>query len=168
MADSIRQQIVDAVEEQFQTITTANDYETNLGSNVFLWRDLVASPALPAELPLCNLADWKETTATKFSGRGPLHNTLFWHVECLCTKTADDSADKVGRKILADVIKALGTAYANQVWFGGLVMSLLPVEANEGTNIFDFEQKDKSIFSVKYQFKTEYRIGWFDPYTGVR
>ena len=58
MAKSIRQSIVESIIARLQTITVANGYETNLGSNVFDWK---LSAVQEGSLPCVALRDTNET-----------------------------------------------------------------------------------------------------------
>jgi hypothetical protein len=170
MADSVRQQLADAIKTRFQTILIANGYQTNIGQNVFLWRNLERDPLNESETQLLSLSDWKEITEPKISSQGDHHRTLFWHVEAE-NVVAVTEADAVGRKILADIEKVLGIDIKWMTTPGNLTTALafntLPVDTQDGTSLMEVEQRDRVIVSVKYQFKIEYRTPRWDAFTAA-
>jgi hypothetical protein len=168
MADSVRQRLIDAVKTRFKTISVANGYQTDIGSNVFVWRNLERDPLNENESQLLNISDWKEINEPKISGRSDHHKTLFLHIEAECV-VAVTEADSVGRKIIADIEKCLGVDIKWATTPGDITKALafntLPVDTNEGTNLLEVEQRDRVIVSVKYQVKIEYRNPRWDPFT---
>ena len=56
-ADPIRKRIMDALETRLEAITIALGYKTDMGNNVFRWRDTERDPIAKDELPALNFAD---------------------------------------------------------------------------------------------------------------
>lgn len=169
MADSIREQIMQLVKARFETIQTANGYETDLGSNVFLWRDLNLQPFAESELPACNIRDYREEHEPKISGRADHHHTLFVECELATGVTAAGGSidgDKRVRKIISDVIKSIGTTTNGETgnyWTNAagtkLAFNTLPEENQMGV-----AQQGKTIATAFYRFKIEYRTQRWNPY----
>jgi DNA replication initiation complex subunit (GINS family) len=151
MADSVRQQIVDAFIALLTTITTVNEYETNLGLNITEWR---TEDWQESDLPGCDVRDPDETTEVK----GQHHyNTVSIELEAKVKNTA---APGVVRDVIADINKAIGTVAKTDA-LGSLVTQISPVE-NES---IDFEKKDRSFGGVLMKLNISYRIKAFKPYT---
>lgn len=127
MADSIRQQIITALDTRLKTITTANGYKTNAGRNVFDWldRDLADT-----ELDAIIYRDVSnQFQADYFGGTG---NRLRIEIEGR-TKQASTTAAQI-RKIVDDIYKAVGTDET----FGGLACETIPV-----SDELNIQQADK-------------------------
>jgi hypothetical protein len=163
MADSIREQIVELIRERFETILTANGYETDLGANVFIWRDTNAAPPAASELPLLNFRDVREETEPKVSGRTDHHHTLFGEAEIVAGTTSaggNTDAAKQVRKCISDVLEAIrsdtrwtdadGSMLAFQTW---------PMD-----NEMVVDQSGRTIGGAKVRFKVEYRTQRWNPY----
>lgn len=140
MADSIRQQIITALDTRLKTITTANSYKTNAGAHVFDWldRDLADS-----ELDAIIYRD-KQNEITD-SGFGTVINTVTVEIE-VKTKSASTTAAQV-RKMIEDVYKAIGT---DDTW-GGLALT-----TNPQTDEIDLSQVEKIAGSALIVIKIEY------------
>ncbi len=155
MADSIRQQIFDALMARLQTISVANGYETTLGANVDERR---TTPWQETELPGLNVSEGDE----EVTAQGEVHIfSLDINIEVTVTGTA--SQDQV-RKTIADVTQAVGKppAPASDVKFSALIDRVVPVSIGA----LDFEQKDRKFGSVKLNFNIIYSTWAFDPYNG--
>lgn len=132
MADSIRQQIITALDTRLKTITKAKGYGTDAGKNVFDWldRDLADSEldAIVYRDPSNEIADetFNQTT-----------NRLRLEIEAR-TKAAATTAAQI-RKIVQDIYAALGTDEK----FGQLAYQTLQV----GETI-DIQQQDKIMASA--------------------
>ncbi|HLE18673.1 MAG TPA: hypothetical protein VI728_10365 [Syntrophales bacterium] len=147
MADSKRQQLIDAIDARFKTIKTTNGYETELGNNVFAWR---SSPIEAAELPCLLYRDTNETIELTI---GAHIHTLTIETEII---TSGGTAIKDIRKMLADIIKCIG---ADLTW-GGIAEDTLPV-AGEDIKI---EQQENIITGAKLSFAAQYVTEPFNPY----
>lgn len=108
---SKRQDIIDLVIARMQTILSSGDYETNLGQNVEDWQTNWDDDELPA-LSVCDLVDGinfvnEQPTAALQQHALPLQLRIF-------AKSDTRPADL--RKMIADVVKAIGT---DQFWTNG-------------------------------------------------
>lgn len=145
---SIRQQILTAIKTRLQTITVANGYETDIGSNVNVWH---TTDFQETELPAIDLRDPAEEVET----RGGNHIcTLSIEIEA---KVSGTTSDVSMRDIIADIIKAVGIDST----FSGLVQDTRPV-SNES---FGFNQNSKKVASITMKFESRYIIKKFSPYT---
>ena len=97
MATPIRQTLIDNIKTQLQTITTGNGYETNLGSNVFEWRE---TPLQQSELPGIVIRDPSNQQTKTF---GKHESVLKLEIEIYT-----QGLPVVTRKAIADVIKCIG------------------------------------------------------------
>ncbi len=147
MADSKRQQIVMAIDARFKTIKTVNGYETNAGNNVYEWR---SSPMIESELPGLIYRDTQETEALSI---GYQVHTLTIEIEGYVVGSA---APASLRKLIADVIKAIGT---DPLW-GGLAEDTRPVEET-----IQVEQEERRIAGARIKIEVDYRTGIFNPYS---
>lgn len=149
MVDSIRQKIVDDFKTRMQTITTGNGYETNLGSNIFVWR---TEDWQESELPGGDIRDGDEDVEVV----DDLHIfTLDMELEVKVSGTVS-RADI--RKIIADVTVAVGVSK-----FSSYILTAIPV-SNETP---DFDKKDKLFGSIIMKFQVTYTTGAFDPYNSA-
>ena len=148
MADSIREQVVQAFDTLLQTITTPT-YETDAGSNVYGWRD---TPLEQSQLPALV---WRDTAdVTPETAAVDLH-TLTVEVDCVVVKTTTVSAMAQMRKLIADVVKVLGT----DLTLGGLAHDIFEV-AEE----VQVEHDGKKILTATKTFEIHYTTNHFDPY----
>lgn len=156
MADSQRQKLVDAVKARFQAILTSGGYETDLGSNVFVWRDLIDVPLDPSELPACSVWDVKDTTDQKITS---IHeNTLDFEVHVVFSNDTT-TAVKV-RKGIADVRKAIGV---DRQWtYQSVRLARDTVNTSDQIMV---NQAGKVIGAAKINFSIIYRTTGWDPYT---
>jgi low affinity Fe/Cu permease len=140
MAETIRQQIVTAVETRLKTILVANGYRTAVGANVFLWRD---SALTTAELPGMILRDRK--APVEVVSMQHQDNNLKFEVECYA-KGATTAAQ--GRLMLDDVVKCIGV---DQTW--GRLARYTLLDSHE----IDLDQNAETIGGVKIEFTVVYR-----------
>ena len=130
MADSLRQQIVDALDALFKTILTTGGYETNIGSGVYWWRgEAVSVPELPALL--C-----RETERiTPMTGGAEEHDmTLTLEIH----STSPDDGDTM-RRCIADVTTCLG----DDRTLGGLVADIQRAGSSESSYV---EHEGRKLF----------------------
>ena len=147
MADSIRQQIIDAIETQLGTILTTNGYETNLGSNIFVWKP---EPFAATEVPGADIQDQEETI--------DLAVWLHEHSLTLAVKVVGSGTTVTAdlRKYIADVTKAVGV----DLTWGSLAQDT----AFSGTDLIEVEVNDKVRMGVQMNFTVQYNTAPFDPY----
>lgn len=146
MADSKRQQIVTRIDLGLKTILVAAGYETNLGRNVYEWRE---EPLTKSKLPA---AVWRETDRTVEATIGEHEHTLTVEIQLVATGA---SAPQTLRKMIADVVKMVGV---NLTWNGLAEDTKPPVETVSS-------ERDKSrVAGATLTFDVIYRTGRFDPY----
>lgn len=150
MADSLREQIMAAVETRFATITVANGYETAIGSKTFKWR---VTDFQEAELPCHNFRDVSCDTEQKVSG---VHeHVLKVESVAVAKQPSDMPADKYGRKMAADIWKAIGT---DRKW------STLAFDTNPLRDEITIEHENLKLVAVRVEFEIKYRTTSFNPY----
>jgi hypothetical protein len=158
MADDIRQKIMDEVVVRFTTITTGNGYETNIGNSVSLWRDLKSTPLVGDELDAVNIMDVTTSTEKSQQPTGISMHTMEVRAEAATQGTAI-ARDKQVRKMLADMVKAIGT---DRKWtVSGTVLAWdTSIESTE----IDVEQGGEVVGQCQLIFNIMYRTLDFDPY----
>jgi hypothetical protein len=150
MADSLREQIMAAVETRFATISVANGYETTLGAKTFKWR---VTDFQEAELPCHNFRDTNEDIDQMVSG--VWKHTLKVESVAVAKQPAGMTADKYGRKLLADIWKAIGT---DRKW------STLAFDTNPLRDEITIEHEALKLVAVRLEFEILYRTTSFNPY----
>lgn len=144
MADSIRQQLISAIDTRLKTILVANGYETNAGQNVFAWRDTALEAAeLDAIL-------YRDRTESRTPGVGVYEFTLPVEIQIVST-----SASQV-RKILADLEVAI---FVDESW--GEIALNTELETDE----MEIEQKETLFVAAGIIMPIEYRTVRGNPYT---
>jgi hypothetical protein len=140
MSDSIRQQLISAIDTRLKTITTANGYKTNAGSNVFDWldRDLADS-----ELDAIIYRD--RSNVMDMSDFDSKMNTVVVEIQ-VKTKSTTTTAAQV-REMIEDVYKAIGT---DETW-GGLALQTMPKSDD-----IDVQQSDKITGSGTITIEIQY------------
>tara|TARA_R110000822_G_scaffold144541_5_gene283212 strand:- start:1037 stop:1525 length:489 start_codon:yes stop_codon:yes gene_type:complete len=158
MADDIRQKIMDEVVVRFTTITTANGYETNIGSSVSLWRDLKSTPLVGDEPDAVNIMDVTTLTDKSNQPVGTALHTMEIRAEA-ATQDTSMARDKKVRKMLADMVKAIGT---DRKWtVSGTTLAWdTSIESSE----IDVEQGGEIVGQCQLVFNILYRTLDFDPY----
>jgi hypothetical protein len=141
-----RQQIVDAVKARFVLITTANGYQTDIGSKQTEWNPgpKGADPEAD-ELPGHDIRDEVETTAVKDKNSGSYDRELEIVVIAELRESTPTAA--LARKALEDMIKAVGV---DPTW-GGLARRTVPVE--DDINVDELGQR---VGAARLRFKVEY------------
>jgi hypothetical protein len=156
MADSIRQKIFDLVIARFRGILTTGGYETNLGQQVFGWRDLVNKPLMETELPAINLRDVKCTIDPQTAGIW--HHQLEIEADIIASSGTTTAQDV--RKMLADVYKSIGV---DRFWTdGGGIRRAFNTEPK--TDEIAVEQESKVVGGARINFVIHYRTKSFDAY----
>ena len=101
MSDTVRQQIVDAVETRFKTISVANGYQTNIGTKVYVCR-AVAPAENEATAGVMNIWDMEEDSKPMLS---KVHeHAITFHV--YVTKVGAGAAEWL-RNVVADIARAI-------------------------------------------------------------
>lgn len=158
MADDIRQKIMDEVVVRFTTITTANGYETNIGNSVSLWRDLKSVPLVGDDLDAVNIMDISTTTDKSGQPTGISLHTMEVRAEC-ATQDTSMARDKKVRKMLADMVKSIGTGRKWNVSGTNLAWDT-SIQSTE----IDVEQAGEVVGQCQLVFNIMYRTADFDPY----
>lgn len=140
MADSTRQDIVDAIDTRLKTIKTTAGYKTNAGNNVFDWldRDLADS-----ELDAIIYRD--KSSVMDMSDFDSKMSSVIVEIE-VKTKSTTTTAAQV-RKMIEDVYKAIGT---DETW-GGLALQTMPK-----TDDINVQQSDKITGSGTIMIEIQY------------
>lgn len=112
---STRQQIVDALETVFKTITTANGYTLQIGSKVYPWRK---TPLSITDLPAICFWDG-EADVNRETLEGTTSHRLHVTAALFCESKTTASQARAG---INDMFKALNTDST----FGGLVQVFWP------------------------------------------
>lgn len=148
MPDSRRQQIIDKIKALLATITVANGFNTDVGSNVFEWKSISFQDT---EIPGINIRDPNEEVET----RGGNHfYTLTIEIEA---KVSASATTNEAREVLADIQTLMGR---NQN-LDNLAHHVKPVQ-NE---LLDFEKVNKKFGTVLLRFEVEYATKAFQPYS---
>lgn len=148
MADSKRQDIIDAIETRMKTILVAGGYETNLGSNVFIWK---ATPFQSTEVPGVDVRDVDDISEAQTVGE-EIHTMP---IECRCHVGTTASMTDV-RKITADINKAVGV----DVTWSGLAEDTTQVQGG----LADIEIGNEVNTIVVVKFSITYVTGRYDSY----
>lgn len=140
MADSTRQDIIDAIDTRLKTIKTTAGYKTNAGNNVFDWldRDLADS-----ELDAIIYRD--KSSVMDMSDFDSKISSVIVEIE-VKTKSTTTTAAQV-RKMIEDVYKAIGT---DETW-GGLALQTMPK-----TDDINVQQSDKITGSGTIMIEIQY------------
>lgn len=123
MADSIRQQIISALDARLKAILVAGGYQTNIGANVFDWK---ADSLEDADLPALIYKDISvETTIDSIAS--------FAHRMTVQVIVAVQSATPMAeiRKAIADIDKAIGVDHT----FGNLALLTERIGDESGVEI---------------------------------
>lgn len=151
MATPIRQTLINNIKTQLQTITVANSYETNLGSNVFEWRE---SPLQQSELPAIILRDPSNQLVKTF---GKHESVLRLELEIYTQGTPATM-----RKAIADVIKCIGVEGKKDNPF-----TVAEVIKFAGDEEIETEHTEHKFAGVKMTFEIEYITDPWDPFTNT-
>lgn len=147
MADSKRQQIVNAIDTRLKTILIANGYETNLGQKVYEWR---AAPVNENEMPCIIYRDENETIDITI---GKHVHTLSISVDIIAAKAQNAAAM---RKYIADIVKCIG---ADLTW-GSLAEDTSPA----GSDDIQIHHQENIISGAGMKFIVQFTTNPFDPY----
>lgn len=152
MPDSIREQVVQALETLLGTITKTNGYLTNVGNKIYRGTD---RPLEISELPGAVMVEGQESSDQEVT-IGKNHHYLNISVEARTTYTDTENYQQVAGKMLADIIKVVGT----DPTLGGLAIDI----SNQG-NIVDRPEAEAQIAAVDISLLVHYRTDHLDPYS---
>ena len=140
-----RQSIMAALEDQLQTILTTGGYNSNLGSNVYEWRD---TPLESGSLPALIYRDMQDSIAQTFGNQE--------HRLTVSLDIFDDCTASYMRGLIADVTKCLGA----NLTLGGLCEDVLPIS----DEAIQAEHDNRKIFGVSIKIIIAFvSLNW-DPY----
>ena len=143
MPDTIRQQIISAIDTQLKTILVAGGYRTNLGQNVVEW-DL--TPMDPSQdVFRLTYRDEEETRADLSVGEQDMALPL----TILALASGNTSLAEM-RKMVADVVSAM---YADPTW-GGIASDTV----QDGVTKLDKAQAADQASGAELKFRVEYAV----------
>ena len=149
--DSKRQLICNKVDTRLKTILIANGYNTDLGKNVFEWRD---NPIDESELPALGWRDVSEDDSNASTGTIGYHNHVLTMEFKVATAKGKTTAQEI-RALLADVIKAVGV---DQTWDG------LAIRTDPVSNEMQVEEAETIIGGVTITLTITYQTKKWNPY----
>jgi hypothetical protein len=151
---SKRQDIIDAVKTRLGTIKVTGGYYSNLGNNIYEWRDTDSSPIPVGNLPAINLKDSDVDIYTEVIGKWNHYMTLGF--EIYCTHLTDVATEI--RKLIADVLKAIGT---DPKW-GGLA-DYTDFETTQGQKHLNIriETNEKNVARATFRLVTLYNTNYW-------
>lgn len=144
---SIRQQIVDALETRMQSILTTGGYNTDIGTNVFIHR---ATPMQESEIPGMNITEQERVTQDTVGEE--LHEMS---VSLLVVEDGEASVSTL-RDIEADLVYALGQDRT----FGGLAQDTGTVSVSAA----EVRVGDRVVAGAQATFTIEYTTENMNPY----
>ena len=144
-----RQDIVDAFKTLLQTISVANGYETELGSNILEWEDNLPDENLPA----ASIADTDDDISTGEPSVTQEGHNLTMEVTGKALEVGRPPL--VARQAQGDVIKALGT----DVSLGGLVTYMFLT-----SQAIEKDHKENVISSFSVVVNIFYESNQLDPF----
>lgn len=147
MAESIRQQIVTAILARMSTITTANNYETDIGNSVHEFRQ---TDFQESELPAMDVRDVSESVEKRGG------NDIFSLSIEIEAKTLGSTSGTQARDIIADISKAVGVDSS----FGNLAQDTLAIR----NDILSSDKNNRQISSILMAFEVRYITKSNAPY----
>ena len=153
MSDSIRQQIVTALDTRFKAILVANGYVTNLGEHIFEWR---TTEVQEAELPALIWRDYavSEAIPVTIMGASSLTEQAI-DVELDIMAQDGPTTGATIRSLIADVQKAIGV---DHTWGG------LAIRTDDAGNETGRDQAGKITGSVTMRIRITYRTKLWNAY----
>ena len=148
MADTIREQILQAVVTRLKTITVANGFNLDIGDKVFRARPTGDDSVLPWAV----LWDSSEAATRQYGLRVVTMDIV---VEILSKYTLVTGASQVGNQALGDILKAMPESDA----WGGLARD---TKYQAGQTAFPSDGDTTA--GVKVSFSIEYTTGLNNPY----
>jgi cobyric acid synthase len=149
---SVRQSIIDAIKTRFESILISGGYQTNIGQKVTEWQ------AYDSNDRNLECIEFRDTSAKITDPDEEDDNAEAWHYKNLTlqvfVQTAGTTASATVRKMIADVLKAVGT----DVTWGGYAIDTA-LEGDE--TMIDQETKKigVSLVTLSIHYKT---VKWQD------
>jgi hypothetical protein len=150
VADSVRQDIIDALDARLKAILVTNGYETDIGQNVFDW---LAEPLEEDDLPALIYRDTSvETTIDTIAS--------FAHKMILniMVAVANSTPMTTIREIIADIDKAIGVDHT----FGNLALMTERISDEAGVEI-----DEKKYAGCQIVYAITFRTSGFNDYVKV-
>lgn len=157
---SIRQRLMDAIELRCKTILKANDYATNLGANVFVWRPQIDPTTFQEhELPALNLRD----TLCQVGSKQINHHEFDLTIEADVIHAKGKLTAAEVRKMIADFYVCLGVdRYWNETGEGG---ERLAQRTDPVSDEMTVEQEGRTIGGARVTFTVQFRTAPYAPDT---
>lgn len=149
--DSVRQQIVDALDTLFKRLLRTIGYETNLGANVFWWR------ATPLQLSELNAILAEDTVEQTVAAIGEHLHTLTINLELWLRPASRTDAGEEARQAVADLYRAIGI----DTTLGAIAQDVSPPR---GVETVRAEQEGVRCFVIRTAFQVEYVTLPFNPF----
>ena len=159
MADSIRQQVINALDTRLKTITIANGYLTDLGTNVAAWSTTPFDP----QNETFKLEYLDQDVTTSAGGDIPVGVHSHKMKVTLRLIVKDNTPIDLVRKYNADIMKAIGVeAKANGSRWSGLAIRTDP----EGDRT-QIDRAANRFGGQEISFYITFRTLEWDPYSAV-
>lgn len=149
MPDSIRERIVQEVENQAKMISTANGYNTNYGNCVYRAKGQTPEE----ELPVLSILDGEEQAKQQY---GALVINMEIALEVLASANGQDISP-MANQVLVDLIQCIVVEGGD---FGGLVDN-----AEYLSGSISYPEGTSEVFAVAAVFTFTYSIVINDPYS---
>ena len=145
MADTVRQDIMEALDTALKTITKANGYKSNVGNSVFEWQPF---PIDDEDMPTLIYKDLEDDIEV-------VHNYALHQLTIeIFFSSAGETSPKITREIISDVNKCIfaqKVAATDNYFTSGLVLDIIPVSSS-----LDSEQADKKLIGATMMFNFFY------------
>ena len=156
MSDTRRQQCITALATAMATITTANGYQTNAGSNVRVDPDKDLQPLSAA---ITTAITVRETGGAEQAGMvGENFGVIEVDLVAQARGTASESVDQKCRQIAGDINISIG----EDKTLGGLADDVVV-----SSHAFEVSQGKDRIGSMTISARLSYRTARFDPFTAA-
>ena len=150
MADSRRQQIIDAINTQLKTIKPTT-YETAIGLNVFWDRDTDKNPIQESESP-CLIVETSDEEMEQHATKAELHGLV------LKIKGLSLPGTNIKDKMRSDIIKCLDNS-GDETW-----STLADDSRTAGNGEYDETHNERKFQGVELEFTINYQTANGDPY----
>lgn len=155
---TVRQQLIEAVQTRFRSITEGEDYNFTLAAKVSIWR---TTPFAVEELPDVDIRDTREESKAVLVGVHEHRLTVEGYAECA---SGGETAEQA-RRLWGDLYKAIGQTGEDNIpgrkW-GGLAR-----ETEPGTCELQSVKDKNLIAGIKFSIVIIYRTPAWDPYTAA-
>lgn len=153
MAIPIRQQLLAYLFTQLKTITIANGYSTDIGTNGFRWK---VTDFAPINTPGFTLNDVDQTAVEAPSG----YSGHIANLEIICALSASTSTSDAMIQADADIRKCIGV----DPLFNGIA-KLGQAHIHYVGSEFSVKHEETIVSGVKAKYELRYRTKLWDPYS---